>query len=284
MSIVRLLGAGALAVLVSSCSYVNIDDVRGLEPQGSDFAKAQFAEYVTLADEEVAEYDWDNASKYAAKAQVAAGGEEVGPWDPANFGLPADMMPDFESSRARLIEVLDGGGRAAAPAEAAKAQAMYDCWIEEQEEGHQQEDINRCRGAFELALANVMKAMMPMEEMAAEPEPEPAPAKFIIYFGFDVADVAQSAMGVIAEIAGMAMEQHPGKITVQGHADRAGSDDYNLALSAKRAANVAAALEANGVAASALEVSEFGESTPLVPTDDGVRNPENRRVEIEFVQ
>ncbi|MEX2648139.1 MAG: OmpA family protein [Alphaproteobacteria bacterium] len=286
MNIFRLLGAGALAVLVSSCTYVNIDDVRGLEPQGSDFAKALFAEYVTLADEEVAEYDWDNASKYAAKAQVAAGGEEVGPWDPANFDLPADMMPDFESSRARLLEALDGGGRAAAPAEAAKAQAMYDCWIEEQEEGHQPEDINRCRGAFELALANVMKAMMPMEEMA-EPEPAPEeapPSKFIIYFGFDVAEVAQSAMGVIAEIAGMAAEQGPSKITVQGHADRAGSDDYNLALSAKRAANVAAALEANGVAASTLEVSEFGESAPLVPTDDGVRNPENRRVEIEFVQ
>jgi outer membrane protein OmpA-like peptidoglycan-associated protein len=162
---------------------------------------------------------------------------------------------------------------------------MYDCWVEQQEEGWQIDHINKCRGEFELALANVLKALEPMEAMAEpEPEPEAAPSKFIIYFGFDVADVAESAMGVIAEIAGMASAQGPSKITVQGHADRAGSDDYNLALSAKRAANVAAALEANGVAAGSMEISEFGESVPLVPTDDGVRNPENRRVEIEFIQ
>ena len=285
MSIVRLLGAGALAVLVGSCAYVDINDVRGLEPQGSDFAKALFAEYVTLADEEVAEFDWTNASNYSAKAQLAAGGEEVAPWDPANFDLPADMMEDFQSSRTRLLESLDGGGRTVVPDLAAHAQAMYDCWIEEQEEGHQPNDINRCRGEFELALANVLAALQPPP--APEPEPmaeEPPPSKFIIYFGFDVSNVAQSAIGVIAEIANMALEGQPSRVTVQGHADRAGSDAYNLALSAKRAANVADALVASGVPAEWLDVSEFGESMPLVPTDDGVRNPENRRVEIEFVQ
>ncbi|MBM3583301.1 MAG: hypothetical protein FJX36_02435 [Alphaproteobacteria bacterium] len=68
MSFIRLLGAGALAVLVSSCAFVDVDDVRALDPQGSDFAKALFAEYVTLADKSVAEYDFEDASKYAAKA------------------------------------------------------------------------------------------------------------------------------------------------------------------------------------------------------------------------
>lgn len=284
MHIVRLLGAGALAVLVGSCAYVDVENARGLEPQGSDFAKALFAEYVTLADEEVTEFDWSNASNYSAKAQLAAGGEEVLPWDPANFDLPADMMEDFTSSRTRLLEALDAGGRTVVPAEAAHAQAMYDCWIEEQEEGHQQNDINRCRGEFELALANMLAALQPAPEPEPMAEEEPPPSKFIIYFGFDVSQVAQSALGVIAEIANMALETQPSRITVQGHADRAGSDAYNLALSAKRAANVAEALAANGVSADLLDVSEFGESVPLVPTDDGVRNPENRRVEIEFVQ
>lgn len=286
MSFYRLLSAGALAVLVSSCAYVDVEDVRGLEPQGSEFSMALFAEYVALADFEVGEYDFGDASKYAARAQTAAGGGDVQPYDPTMWDIGPDFLPDLEDGRARLLAALDGGGREAAPAEAAKAQAMYDCWVEQQEEGHQQEDINRCRGAFELALANVLAAMQPMEEMV-EPEPapeEPAPSKYIIYFGFDVATVAQSAVGVIAEIAGLAQEMQPSKITVQGHADRAGSDDYNLALSAKRAANVAEALVANGIPAEWLEVSEFGESMPLVPTDDGVRNPENRRVEIEFIK
>jgi OOP family OmpA-OmpF porin len=284
MSFIRLLGAGALAVLVSSCAYVDVDDVRGLDPQGSDFAKALFAEYVALADESVAEYDFDDASNFAAKAQLAAGGEEVLPWEPSAWDIPADMLPEFEDARARLIAALDAGGRTAAPAEAARATAMYDCWIEEQEEGHQPEDINRCRGAFELALANVLKALEPAPEPVAEAAEEMAPVKYIIYFGFDVATIADSAMGVISEIAAAAAEMGPASITVQGHADRAGSDDYNLALSARRAANVAEALAAAGVSADLMQVSEFGESAPLVPTDDGVRNPENRRVEIEFIK
>lgn len=201
------------------------------------------------------------------------------PWEPSAWDLPADMLPDFEDASARLIAALDAGGRAAAPADVAHAQAMYDCWIEQQEEGHQPEDINRCRGAFEPALANVLKALEP-----APMAEEMGPVKYIIYFGFDVATTADSAVGVISEIAAAAAEMGPASITVQGHADRAGSDDYNLALSARRAANVAEALAAAGVSSDLMQVSEFGEGAPLVPTDDGVRNPENRRVEIEFIK
>jgi OmpA-OmpF porin, OOP family len=69
---------------------------------------------------------------------------------------------------------------------------------------------------------------------------------------------------------------------IAGHADRSGTDAYNLALSEQRAQNVARALAARGVPASALDVQGFGESRPRIPTADGVREPQNRRVEITF--
>ncbi|MSP83259.1 MAG: OmpA family protein [Alphaproteobacteria bacterium] len=285
MKLSRFLLSGALALLLANCAYVDIDNVRGMEPQGTDFTKALFAEYVTLADEEVAEFDWDNAGMYASKAQVVGGGEAILPNDPANHELPADMMGDFNDGRARLIAALDAGARDIIPVDAAHAQAMYDCWIEEQEEGHQPEDIARCKNAFWGSLAVIEAAIKPAPEMAAEePMEEPAwPGPYIIYFGFDRDDIAESATSVISEIAAQIAAAGPSKVTVYGHTDRAGSDDYNLDLSRRRADNVAAALAGAGVSGDLLEIMEFGESTPLVPTDDGVRNPENRRVEITLV-
>ena len=65
-----------------------------------------------------------------------------------------------------------------------------------------------------------------------------------------------------------------------GHADRSGSAQYNQRLSQRRADVVAAELVRNGVNRSDIGVSAYGESRPLVPTADGVREPQNRRVEI----
>ena len=65
-----------------------------------------------------------------------------------------------------------------------------------------------------------------------------------------------------------------------GHADRSGDAAYNQRLSQRRAEAVAAELVRDGVARGNISVQAFGESRPLVPTADNVREPQNRRVEI----
>ena len=70
------------------------------------------------------------------------------------------------------------------------------------------------------------------------------------------------------------------RIEVAGHADRSGTPAYNQRLSQRRADAVAAELVARGVSRSEISVTAYGESRPLVPTADGVREPQNRRVEI----
>ncbi|KAA5608707.1 OmpA family protein, partial [Rhodovastum atsumiense] len=70
------------------------------------------------------------------------------------------------------------------------------------------------------------------------------------------------------------------QIEVAGHADRTGTARYNLGLSRKRAENVAAELVRNGVPRNAIAIQAYGDSRPLVPTAAGVREPQNRRVEI----
>ena len=62
--------------------------------------------------------------------------------------------------------------------------------------------------------------------------------------------------------------------------DRSGSPGYNQRLSERRANNVAKALAALGVPQNQMIVSGRGENDNRVPTADGVREPQNRRVEI----
>jgi outer membrane protein OmpA-like peptidoglycan-associated protein len=69
-------------------------------------------------------------------------------------------------------------------------------------------------------------------------------------------------------------------VSVVGHTDRSGSDQSNVELGLRRANVVQALLVETGVEIAAIDVASHGEAAPLVPTDDGVVEPKNRRVEI----
>ncbi|MCQ4160659.1 OmpA family protein [Roseomonas sp. GC11] len=113
------------------------------------------------------------------------------------------------------------------------------------------------------------------------PAAAPAPARtYLVFFDFDRADLTDRARQIIAEAAQNAGRVQATRIEVAGHADRSGTPQYNQRLSQRRAEAVAAELVRLGVARTAITVQAFGESRPLVPTADGVREPQNRRVEI----
>ena len=69
-------------------------------------------------------------------------------------------------------------------------------------------------------------------------------------------------------------------IGVVGHADRSGSNEYNVGLSQRRAQAVADLLVSMGVPRTSIQITARGEEQPRVPTADGVREPQNRRVEM----
>jgi len=115
----------------------------------------------------------------------------------------------------------------------------------------------------------------------AAPAVAPAPARtYLVFFDWDRADLTARAREIIAEAASNAGRVQATRIEVAGHADRSGSPAYNQRLSQRRADAVAAELVARGISRSEISVSAYGESRPLVPTADGVREPQNRRVEI----
>ncbi|HYZ31938.1 MAG TPA: OmpA family protein [Crenalkalicoccus sp.] len=121
----------------------------------------------------------------------------------------------------------------------------------------------------------------PVAQVAPPPAPAPAPARtYLVFFDWDRADLTARAREIIAEAAQNAQRLQVTRIEVAGHADRSGPADYNLRLSRRRAEAVAAELVRHGIQRNEITIQAFGESRPLVPTADGVREPQNRRVEI----
>jgi OOP family OmpA-OmpF porin len=85
---------------------------------------------------------------------------------------------------------------------------------------------------------------------------------------------------VVAQAAQATTRVQVTRIEVAGHADTSGTPRYNQGLSVRRAQNVAAELVRLGVPRQAITVQGFGDARPLVATGPGVREPQNRRVEI----
>ena len=103
---------------------------------------------------------------------------------------------------------------------------------------------------------------------------------YLVFFDWDRADLTDRARQIVAEAAAASTRVQTTRIEVQGNADRSGTPAYNKGLSLRRARAVAAELVRRGVPQAEIAVQGFGDTRPLVPTQAGVREPQNRRVEI----
>jgi outer membrane protein OmpA-like peptidoglycan-associated protein len=101
-----------------------------------------------------------------------------------------------------------------------------------------------------------------------------------IFFDWNVDAPPAETAKMASEIAGNMAACGWSTLTVTGHADRSGSDAYNYPLSDRRARNVAGLISAAGVSPESIATEAKGESAPAVQTMDGIREPQNRRVEI----
>jgi outer membrane protein OmpA-like peptidoglycan-associated protein len=120
--------------------------------------------------------------------------------------------------------------------------------------------------------------------VVAPPAPPPAAVApqqqmFIVFFEFDKSALTVDGRKVV-DAAAAAFKSGKSGIAIAGYTDLAGTQQYNLALSKRRADTVKSALVRDGVPAASINESWHGKENPRVPTADGVREPQNRRVEI----
>ncbi|MGB0632611.1 MAG: OmpA family protein, partial [Alphaproteobacteria bacterium] len=110
----------------------------------------------------------------------------------------------------------------------------------------------------------------------------PLATKFVVYFDFDSAEIAPTSEADLARAADAARRIGAALVRVSGHADRAGPEAHNLALSRQRARQVVDALRRVGLPDVSIATLAFGEEKPAVRTPNGSPEARNRRVEIEL--
>ena len=248
-------------------------------------------EYMIQVEGEYAEYDYSRSDIFAERAVASAAGNAPEPVMLENWDIPEANVEELSQARDRLTSALDASGRTKAPGSAAHAQVMFDCWVEEQEENIQPDDIAACRAAFFGAIVAVENALRPEpmpEPMVEEPQPEPAapmeiePASthYVIYFDFDSAVISDDATHTIGDAVAATRQMKLNNVVVSAHTDRAGANSYNLDLAQKRALAVVDRIRRFGGVNLNINIENHGENQPSAMTVDGVKEGRNRRVEI----
>ena len=285
----------ALCALAACDSTQSLTSLRVAPPSEDPYHAALAAEYRAFAEQKLTVYDWSTSRYFADKGLLAAYDHNVEPEHPNRWDL---IDAEFLNARERLMQAIEAH-RSSHPELLATVVVDYDRWVELAHNGWDAPRIEAARDMFYATLDELETPLpagsehglssapvAPQATTAIPKQPEPLipsvveTTSAILYFPFDADALTGSARAALDEM--LQYIRSAGKITVSinGHADRVGEDDYNLTLSQRRARFVVQQLEQAGVPREQIEYFAFGESDPKVPTADNVAEPHNRRVEI----
>ncbi len=283
--LLRITSVALLGLVLVGCDLpgTKLEKAQGVDPNGSAFDRNLYQGYIDLASSEYNEGDYTDSDYFAVRAMQSGTGGTVAPEEISARRLPEDKVGELTSARQRLVGTLSKGAAEKVPVETARAQTGFDCWMQEQEENFQPDDIEACRSQFYAALEYIEDALKPKPiAKKVEPPVAPPPASelYLVYFDFDKAELSEAAKAVLETASSAARKLKGMTVKVSGHTDLAGTADYNVELSKRRAIAVSEALIKAGVASAAVKAEAFGQTLPAIITADGVAEAGNRRVEI----
>ncbi len=278
MRIARALVTGALLTALTACAgnvfpsgntYISdqLAATENMATTGSAFDNALHSEYgwVARTEHNSSEPASDVGALIFNKRAAAAGsGQQVEPFNPASVAIDDAELNDGYT---RLNAALANGGAQSNPAKMAEAQAAFDCWV--------YANCNRQRGIEETCKARFLAAI------AAFDGPPPA-ANYIVFFDWDSSAIRPDGAQVLNEVLNSANNMQGTKVYATGFTDSSGDATYNLGLSERRSVSVRDYLINGGLGASQVLIDWRGQADQRVPTPDGVREQENRRVEINL--
>ena len=148
----------------------SLDIAKQKTPTADVFEKTLYQQYIILSQSEHDEYDRRDGTKFANRAIAAAIGSPSQPEALSARKIPIEFHGELLAARRQLVEALDAGGRQKAPEHAARAQAAFDCWLQEREENFQFDDIQNCQDQFDVAM-DVMNAQLRPKKSLSLPRP-----------------------------------------------------------------------------------------------------------------
>ncbi len=144
--------AMAALLLLPGCASYSLQKLRQTPPTGTPFQTALSRLYMDFAESEEKQYDWSDSWHFADKGLMLAYGHDMPPETPAAWDVPEEILPVMEEAHKSLLAILTPEVKQSRPEEAARAQFYFDCWVEQQEENWQIEDIVHCRDNLHTAL------------------------------------------------------------------------------------------------------------------------------------
>lgn len=282
-SLYMMAGLIAGMALLAGCTGQELYGAQKVTPGGSEFAKNLYHGYIGLSEDEYSEGDYTDSDFFARRAVTSGTDAPVLPEEIEDRWLPSEHVDELTAARQKLVESLNAGAADKDPAGAAQAQIMFDCWIQEQEENWQPDDIAHCRDGYYAAFNKLTPEPAPTP-VAAVAKPKPQTLRFVVYFATDKYNLDESAQAVIAEAKSAAAKLGKPAVTIDGNTDTVGAVEYNQILSENRAEAVAKILGTGGAPLRAVLTKANGETQPAILTADEIDEPRNRRVEIIIEQ
>ena len=285
-----LSGMGLAAFVLAGCVGQQLEMAESTTPGGGAFDKALYAQYLKLAKMEYSEADYGDSDAFANRAILSAEGTPPTPEMVDAREIPSQFVGELKSAFRKLSGVIDAGA-VRYPRTAAKAQAAFDCWMQEQEENLQPDHIAKCKGDFNSAYNALKTALTPQPKAKKAVAAAPAPKakkyeNFTVLFGHDSSKIDKAAGRNVNKAVLAVDTAAPKSVIISGYADRSGNANYNMTLSGNRANAVAAMLTENASTdlGGHVKVKVYGEKNNKVLTADGKREPKNRRVKIEIIR
>ncbi len=284
----------------------SLQRLRNAEPVISEFHIYLAREYLDFSEAEAENYDWKDSFRFSRKGLKVSQGINSGPEDLSFWSITSDVKPVLEQARSSLLKVLTPRAVIDYPKESARAQFLFDCWVEQQEENWQDSHIIYCREEFYSVMDKLsgIVAQNIEEERAAVAMQAARDVEFarqevsthiksrrskgpatklktdIVYFKFDSYLLSDAGKRQIVDVAVRLQKVSDYNIMLNSYSDKPGGEKYNIMLSKKRAIVVKKNLIKEGVDREKIMIFAFGENDQRVATKGDGKERENRVTEI----
>lgn len=163
------------ALMLNACTDYSLRALRKAEMPKDAYLSALAQLYLHYAEAEARAYDWWSSSLFASKGLRIAYGHDTPPERPQQWWLEDQFIPTLQAARSQLVRVQTSDNKRNHPKIVAEAQYFYDCWIEQQVEAWQVEDIRFCRENF-YARLSTLERLQPAVAAKASPQITPTPS------------------------------------------------------------------------------------------------------------
>ena len=274
----RFLGVGItvlFGLFLGGCSGSSLSQLAHTQPTGSPFTASLAQEYLIFASREhVSYFDRVSTSYFARKGLDAAMGVQVQPELVEKWHIPPQFQGELQNARLRLLAILNNANpRANNTSELAQAQVNFDCWIEEQDENKQPENIAFCRNNFYQALMIAEQKNMGPASATLLPT-----APYRSYYRPGQTDVPAQAAPVLSQLMSLMSQTSDYKMMIDGYADKTGRPSRNIEVSQQRANKMRDAIVARGAAA--FKIQAVGHGDTEAKGKRGTSSVQDRRVDV----